>query len=213
MLDSVDCLGQRARTARRKRDLQDATVAGGDARLTMYYTAVGEGGHEMDVGKRGRKDAATDGKDFAADAHGFREVARNMRKCGQEQIPEIVADQAATCLEAVLKKAAEKGFILGECDHAVANIARRENTIFAAQTSGTPPVIGDSNNSGEIDDGAFRGGMTFMSAKDMFLEASQKSGEPCAATECDHTVTLDDTIRICDFSPQSSVSFSDKIRG
>ena len=142
----------------------------------MDDAAVGEGSYEMDVGERGRKDAAADGEDFAADTHGFGKIARNMGQCGQKQIAKIVADQAATCLEAVLKKAAEKGLVLRECDHAVADIAGRQDTIFTAETPGASAVIGYGDDGGEIDNAALGVGTAFMTAEDVFFETPQKSG-------------------------------------
>jgi hypothetical protein len=95
-----------------------------------------------------------------------------VRERGQEKIPEIVTHQATSCLKAVLKKAAEKGFVLRECDHAVADIAWRQDAIFTAETTGTSAVIGDGHDGSEIDDGALGSGMAFMMAEDVFLEAS-----------------------------------------
>src|SRR5271167_2262174 len=100
----------------------------------------------MDVRKRGRKDAAADGEDFAADTNGFGEIAGDVRKCGEEEIAKIVANESPAGVETVLKKAAEKGFVFRQRDHAVANVAGRKNAVFSAETAGASAVIGDGDD-------------------------------------------------------------------
>jgi hypothetical protein len=136
----------------------------------------------VDVGKSGGKDAAADGEDFAADANGFGEIAGDVRERGKEKIAEIVAGEAAANMKTVLEEAAEKGFVLGKSDHAVADVAGRENTILAAQAAGTAAVIGDGDDGGEIGDGAIAAGVVIGAADDVFFQAAEEGGEAGAST-------------------------------
>src|SRR5712692_2030800 len=129
--DSFDGPGERADAARGKLEFLDGRAAGGDAGFAVNGAAVFERGDEMNVRKRRWKNAAADGEHFAADADGFGEIAGDMRERGEEKIAEIVAGEAATCVEAVLEQAAEKGFVLRKSHHAIANIAGREDAVFA----------------------------------------------------------------------------------
>ena len=119
----------------------------------MDRAAVFEGGDEMRRWKGRRKNAAANGQDFAADADGFGKIAGDMGERGQEKIAEIVADEAAAGVKAILKEAAEQGFVLRERDHAVANVAGRKDAIFAAQAAGAAAVVGDGDDGGEVRDG------------------------------------------------------------
>src|SRR6267154_1548368 len=142
----------------------------------MNGVAVFERGDEMNVRKRGRKNTAADGEDFAANADGFGEIAGDVSKRGKEKIAEVVADESASGVEAVLKEPAEQGFIFRKGDHAVANVARREDAILAAQAAGTAAVIGDGNDGGEIGDGTLSAGLFVGTADNVFLEAAKERG-------------------------------------
>src|SRR5260370_9743938 len=96
-----------------------------------------------------------------------------------------MADEAATRVDAILEKADEKGFIFRKSDHAVANVAGREDAILAAQAAGTAAVVGDGDDGGEIGDGAFNAGVLVAAADDEFLEAAGGRGEPGSASESD----------------------------
>src|SRR5260370_17851948 len=96
-----------------------------------------------------------------------------------------MADEAATRVDAILEKADEKGFIFRKSDHAVANVAGREDAILAAQAAGTAAVVGDGDDGGEIGDGAFNAGVLVGAADDGFLEAPEERGGAAAASESD----------------------------
>ena len=172
----------RANTARGKAEGLDGRAAGGDAGLAVNGAAVFEFGDEVDVRKRGREDAAANGEDFAADADGFGEIAGDVRERGEEKIAEIVADESAAGVEAVLKEAAEEGFIFRKRHHAIANVAGRKDAILAAQAAGAAAVIGDGDDGGEIGDGTFGAGALVDAADDEFLEAAKKPVPPPRAT-------------------------------
>jgi hypothetical protein len=98
-------------------------------------SAVFEFSDEVHVRKRGRENAAADGKHFAADANGFGEITGDVGERGEEKIAEVVADQSSSGVEAILEETAEEGFIFRKRDHAIANVAGRKNTIFAAEAA------------------------------------------------------------------------------
>src|SRR5271163_3965984 len=100
----------------------------------------------MNVFERGGEDAAADGEDFAADADGFGEISGDVRECREEEIAEIVADEAVASFETVLKEAAEQSFVFGESHHAIADIAGRKYAVFAAQAAGGAAVVGDGDD-------------------------------------------------------------------
>lgn len=157
----------------------------------MDPSAVGERGDEVDVRKRGRKDAAANGKDFSGDTNGFGEIAGDMGESGEEEIAEVVTAQTATGVETILEELGEEGFVLGESDHAVADIAGREHAVFPTQAARAAAVIGNGNDGGEIDDGTFGGRLLVAAANDMFLESTKKRGKAGAATESDDPDALD----------------------
>jgi len=96
-----------------------------------------------------------------------------MGESGEEKIAEVVADESASGVEAVLKKTAEKGFIFRKSDHTVANVAGRKDAVFAAQAAGAAAVIGDGNDGGEIGDGALGSRVLVCAADDVFLESAK----------------------------------------
>src|SRR5713226_197764 len=183
LLDGFDSFGERAHAARRKLESFDGGAAGGDAGFAVDGAAVFEPGNEMNVRKGGRKNAAANREHLAADADGFREIAGDVRQRSEKKIAEIVAGEAAARVKPVLEKAAEKGFIFRKSDHAVADIAGREDAVFATQTAGAAAVIGDSDDGGEIGDGVFGAGLFAGAADDKFLEAAKKRGKACAAAQ------------------------------
>jgi hypothetical protein len=184
-LDGFEGFGKRANITGRERELADGNAAGGDAGFAVNDAATFERGDEMDVGNRGRKDAPANGEDLAADAHGFGEISGNMSERGEKKIAEIMAAQAAASLKAILKEASEEGFVLGQGDHAIANIAGRKDAVFAAQPAGAAAVIGYGDDGGEIGDGALFGGMLVTAADDVLLEPAKEGGKAGAAAESD----------------------------
>jgi len=96
-----------------------------------------------------------------------------------------MAGKATPRLEAILEEAAEQGFILRKRDHAVADVAGREDTVLAAKAAGAAAVIGDGDNGGEVSDRPLASGMLVVAADDVFLEAAKKSGKTGATSESD----------------------------
>src|SRR6267378_4023450 len=185
LLDGFDGPGERTHATGGKLDFLDRNATGGNAGFAVNDAAVFERGDEMNVRKRRRKNAAANGEHFAADADGFGEIAGDVGERGEEKIAEIVADEAAAGMEAVLKQASEKSFIFRKSHHAVADVAGRKDAVFAAQAAGAAAVIGDRDDGGEIGDGAFGAGVLVDAADDEFLEAAKERGESGAASKSD----------------------------
>ena len=105
-----------------------------------------------------------------------------MGERGQEEITEIVADEAASGVKAILKKAAKKSLIFRECHHAIADVARGKDTVLAAKTTGAASVIGDGNNGCKFRDWPIRIGVLVAPSDDIFLEAPQERGKSGASS-------------------------------
>src|ERR1700722_2324899 len=125
----------------------------------MNAATVFESGDEGNVGNCGGENLAADRKDLAADADGFGEISGDVSKGGEKQVAEIVADEAAAGVEAILEEPAEKSFVLAESDHAIANVTRRKDAVFAAQAAGAATVIGGGGDGGGAGGGEFAGGL------------------------------------------------------
>ena len=165
----------------------------------MDDAAVGEPGNQLHVRKCRRKDTAANGKDFAAYPNGFGEVPGNVGERGQEKIAEIVADEAASGMKTILEEAAEKSLIFGKGDHAVANVAGRKDTVFAAKAAGTAAVVGYGNNGSELGNRAVRIGMLVAAADDVLLEPAKKRRESGAAAKSNHAESAGESFRFALF--------------
>ena len=113
-------------------------------------------GFERNVLRGGRKNPAADGQHLAADAYGLGKISGDMGERGEKQISEAVARERlpAAHREAVLKQPPEQVLVLRKRHHAVANVAGRENAVFAAQAAGAAAIVGDSDDCRKIGDGA-----------------------------------------------------------
>jgi hypothetical protein len=133
--------------------LDDAVGAGGDAGFAVDQRAIVHARGEGDVAVGGGIDAASGGENLGGHLHGLGEVSGDVGERGEEEIAEAVALQAAV-MEAVLEEAGEQELVLGERDHAVADVSGREHVEFFAETAGGAPVVGDGDDGGEIADEA-----------------------------------------------------------
>ncbi len=185
MLDCVDRFRERADVTGGKRNFLDGNAAGGDACFTVHGAAVFESSNEMNVRKGRGKYAAADGENFAADANSLAKISGNVSQRGEKEIAKVMAGKAASRLEAILEEAAQQGFILRKRDHAVADVAGREDTVLAAKATGAAAVVSDGDNGGEVGDRPLAGGMPVVAADDVFLEAAKERGETGAASESD----------------------------
>jgi len=178
----------------REGELLNALAAGGDAGFAVDAAAAFECSDERDVRNRGREDLAPGCENLAADADGFGEVAGNVSESGEEEIAEVVADKAPAGVEAILEQAAEQGFVLAESHHAVANVAGRQDAIFAAQSAGTSAVVGDGDDRSEAGDRMIVADFV-ATASDEVFEAAQKRGKAGAAAESDDVQTTIELFR------------------
>jgi hypothetical protein len=185
LMDSFDCVGKRVDATRVQRDFANGNLTARDTSLALDTFAVGEGRDQMNVRKCGGEDAAADGENLAGDADGFDKVTGHMGEGGKEEITEIVSGETTAGVKAILKETAEQGFVLGERDHAIADVAGGEHAIFAAEAAGAATVIGDGDDGGKIRDGPFRRGMLIAAADNMFLQTAEQRGETGAAAESD----------------------------
>jgi len=102
----------------------------------------------------------------------------------QKQVSEIVADQTVARAEPVLEEPAHQRFVFGKRDHAVADVAGRQDAVFAAQAAGTAPVIGYRDDGGEVDDRTLARGVRVVAGDDVQFEAAQQGREAGAAAKC-----------------------------
>ena len=128
----------------------------------------------MHVRQRGWKNSAANGENFAAFADCFGEVSGDVSERGEEKITEIVADQPAAGMKTVLKKTAKQRFVLGKRDHAVANIARWQDAIFAPQATGAAAVVRHGDDGRKIGNGAVGVGIFVVAADDVLFESAKK---------------------------------------
>ncbi len=184
-VDGFEGLGKRACGAREERELLDGLAAGGDAGLTVDAASIFESGNEGDVGDGRRKNLAADGENFAAEADGFGKITGDVGERCEEEIAEIVADEAAAGVEAILKETAEKSFVLRQGDHAIADVSGGQDAVFATQAAGTAAVIGYGDDSGEAGDGMVGVGGFVAAANDQLLQAAKNCREARAAAEGD----------------------------
>src|SRR6266568_4178883 len=108
-----------------------------------------------------------------------------MRERGQKKIAEIVTDKTAARMKTILEQTAEKRLVFRQSDHAITDVAGREDAVLAAQAAGAAAVIGDGNDGGEIGDGALDAGVFIGAADDEFFEAAKKRGQPGASSKSD----------------------------
>jgi len=154
--DGLEGCGEGLCVGRRKHELDDAMGAGGDAGFAMYQRAILHARDEGDVAVGGGVDAATGGENLRGHLHGLGEVAGDAGEGSEEEIAEIVALQAAV-MEAVLKKLGEQEFVLGERDHAVADVSGGEHVEFFAETARGATIVGDGDDGCKVADEAGKG--------------------------------------------------------
>ncbi|SPE30603.1 hypothetical protein SBA2_520011 [Acidobacteriia bacterium SbA2] len=123
-----------------------------DARFPVNNAAVRLFSLQPDVGKSGRIDFASDGQDFARNPYCLREVMCEVGEGRQKQIAEAVAAQAVARGKAVVEELSEETFVFSQRHHAVADVARRENSEVAPQTAGASPLVSHRDNRGQSED-------------------------------------------------------------
>lgn len=100
--------------------------------------------------------------------------------------------EAAAKGKTVLKEIRQQRLVHRERHHAVANVSRRQHTVFAAQTAGAPAVIAYRNYSGQIGNRkrrASRGATTrclFGRISNVLLESAQDDRETGSTAQRDY---------------------------
>ncbi len=119
------------------------------------------------------------------EGNGLGEIAGDVRERGEEEIPEVVAGEAAPRVEPVLKEVPEKRFVFRERHHAVANVAGRKDAVLAPQAAGTAPVVRDRDDGGEIGDGPLETGELIGTPDHVLFQAAEQRGKPRAPAQRD----------------------------
>jgi hypothetical protein len=83
--------------------------------------------------------------------NGLGEVSGDVGERRDEEVAEAVAFEVAL-VEAELEEFGEEVFILGERDHAVANISWRKHLEVFSEAAGGASVVGDGDDGGEVTD-------------------------------------------------------------
>ncbi len=177
-------IGERADAARDQAYTANPLFRARDIRFAGDDGAIFQLGLEGHVLRGGRKYAAAYRKHARGDAHGFRKISGDIREGSYKKVSEAVAGEAASNGKAILKKFAEKVFVLRERNHAIADIARGKHAIVTAKTARTSAIVRNCDNSGEIGNG--KADAFFFGSGDIFLEAAQNRGKAGAAAECDN---------------------------
>ena len=132
----------------------DVLLAGGDVGFAVDYFAVVHARREADVGGGGRVDVPARGEDLSGEADGLGEVAGHFREGGNEEIAEAVAFESRAGAEAVAEETGDEMLVLGERDHAVAEVTGRQHVEVFAQAAAGASVVGDGDDGGEVADEA-----------------------------------------------------------
>ena len=182
-------LGQRLDIGRIEEELLDAPVAGGDLGFAANSSAVFHQSFELDVRGGGGIDASAGEQNFRRQPDGFAEVVGDGGQRGQKQIAEAVAFEARSFYEAMLKQARQQGFVFGERDDAVANVAGREHVELFAQASAGAAVVADRDHGAQFADLRMVGLAQSAGPGDVTLQSLQQGREAGAAADGDHAQT------------------------
>src|SRR5579862_3348916 len=129
--------------ARAQAQASDFFPAFRNSRFSQDNFSVRHHRFQRNILERGRKYSSADRQHFPAYTDRLGKIARHVAERREKQISETVSAQAAPRMKSVLKQAAKQSFILRERDHAVANVARREYAVLAAQPARASAIIGD----------------------------------------------------------------------
>ncbi len=189
--DGFEGLGEGGGVGGGEHELGDGAVGGGDAGFAVDGGAVVHAGGDGGVGGGAGVDAAAGGEDLGAGLDGLGEVSGDAGEGGEEEVAEAVAFEVAGG-EAVLEEAGEEGFVLGEGDEAVADVAGGKHLEVFAETTRGAAVVGDGDDGGEVaDEGGevLRGGVAEAASArgggDEGLEAAQERREAGSAADGD----------------------------
>ena len=132
---AASAAGSGRHLARAQADRLDALLAAADAGLADDDCAVGQRRFQRHVGRGAGVDAAGDLEHFRGGLDGVRKIAHDLRQRREKEVAEAVSLEPAAGLEAVLEEAREQRGVLAERDHAVADVAGRQDVELAAQAA------------------------------------------------------------------------------
>ncbi len=92
-------------------------------------------GNQDGIRGGGRENAAPDDQHFAGEIDSLGKIAGHLGKSGDEEIAEAVAAEFSFCAKAMVEQPREEVLVLGECNHAVAQVAGRQHPEIAAKTA------------------------------------------------------------------------------
>jgi hypothetical protein len=147
--DGLQGLREGRRSGRGKVELRDSIIARGDVCFASDDAAIDHLGYDLDIRVCGGDDIATRFENLAGDFNRVREIAGDVGKSCQEEIAKTMPDEAFAGSEAVLKQPSHQRLGFRERDHAVANVARRQNVEVATKTATGATVVGDGYHSRE----------------------------------------------------------------
>ena len=189
--DGFEGFGEGRGVGGREHELGDGTLGGGDAGFAVDGGAVVHAGGDGGVGGGAGVDAAAGGEDLGAGLDGLGEVAGDAGEGGEEEVAEAVAFEIAVG-EAVLEEAGEEGFVLGEGDEAVADVAGGQHLEVFAEAAGGTAVVGDGDDGrefadecGKVLEGGVGEGRGAGGRGDKGLEAAQEGREASSSTDGD----------------------------
>ena len=96
----------------------------------------------------------------------------------RKRLPKLCPLRPRPAGKAVLEELGEQRFVFGERDHAIADVARRQDVEFAAQASGAAAVVGDGDDGGDFN---------FSRLQGETFQAMQKRRETGSSSDCDDT--------------------------
>ncbi len=189
--DGGEGLGEGCGVGGGEHELGDGVFRGGDVGLAVDERAVVHARGESGVGGGAGVDATAGGEDLGAGLDGLGEVSGDAGEGGEEEVAEAVTFEVALG-EAVLEELGEEGFVLGEGDEAVAEVAGGKHFEVFAEAAGGATVVGDGDDGGELADEAgegraVRGGSEGVCGwGDEALEAAKERGEAGTAADGDY---------------------------
>src|SRR5687767_4235848 len=117
-----------------------------DLRFTAHYRTVLQLRYQSAITESRRINVSFARDDFGRKPDRLGKISRDFGERRQKQIAETVAAEFAVTAKAIAEEPRDQVRIFRKCDHAVANVARRQHLQLVAQTPGTTAVVRDSDD-------------------------------------------------------------------
>ncbi len=170
-----------------EKELLDTAAAGGDLGFAANPGTIFHQGFEFDVRSGRGIDVSASKQNFRRQADGLAEVAGDGGQRRQKQIAEAVTFEARSFHETMLKQAGEQGFVFGEGDDAVADVARRQHVELFAQASAGAAVVADRDHGAQFADLGWSASCQRAGTGDVALQTFEQGGKTGAAADGDDT--------------------------